>query len=304
MSGTQIGELAAIGTALLWTLSSLAWTSAGKSVGILSVSFIRLIITCPMLLAYGRLVRGLWLPSDASGEAWLILTISGFVGFFLTDLCLFKSFMLLGPRLALLVFSLAPPFTAIVSWPVLGEPLAMNQWIGMAVTLAGVAWVVLEEPETDPHPKRQRPLARGVTLAAVAAAGQAVGMVLSKRGMGDYDPAASSFIRILGGMAGYVVLVTIWQRWPSIVSATRDRRAMAIVTFGAIVGPFVGVVLSMIALHDCHPGVVTTILSTMPVLILPFVIVLYGERVSPRAIGGAVLSVLGVAILMLPLAGP
>jgi drug/metabolite transporter (DMT)-like permease len=299
MNWLSSGETAAMVTALLWTLSSLAWTSAGKSIGVLAVSFIRLIITCPLLLAYGGLVRGMWLPSDASADTWLVLGISGFVGFFLTDLCLFKAFMLIGPRLTLLVFSLSPPFTAIISWLMLREGLAMHQWLGMAVTLAGVTWVVLEEPETDAHPDGPRPLRRGVILAVVAAVGQALGMVLSKQGMGDYDPAASTFIRILGGMVGYLVLVTLWRRWPGIVAAARQPRAMLIVTFGAIVGPFLGVILCMIALHDCHPGVVTTILSTMPVLILPFVIVLYHEKVSPRAALGALVSVAGIALLVL-----
>jgi 5-methyltetrahydrofolate--homocysteine methyltransferase len=46
-----IGELAALATAVLWTLSSLAWTSAGRYVGALQVSFVRLLITSALLAA-------------------------------------------------------------------------------------------------------------------------------------------------------------------------------------------------------------------------------------------------------------
>jgi drug/metabolite transporter (DMT)-like permease len=74
---------------------------------------------------------------------------------------------------------------------------------------------------------------------------------------------------------------------------------MAILTFGSFVGPFLGVILCMVSLRYCHAGVVSTIINTMPVLILPFLIVMYHEKVSLRALGGAVLSVLGVAMLMM-----
>jgi drug/metabolite transporter (DMT)-like permease len=55
----------------------------------------------------------------------------------------------------------------------------------------------------------------------------------------------------------------------------------------------------MIAVRHCPAGVVSTIIATMPVLILPGVILFYREKVSLRAAGGAVLSVVGVALLML-----
>ena len=69
----MVGEWAAAGTALLWTLSSLAWTSAGRHVGATAVSFIRLLLTIPMLMACGWLIRGLPLPSDADATTWLTL---------------------------------------------------------------------------------------------------------------------------------------------------------------------------------------------------------------------------------------
>jgi drug/metabolite transporter (DMT)-like permease len=75
---------------------------------------------------------------------------------------------------------------------------------------------------------------------------------------------------------------------------------MGILTFGAVVGPFGGIVFSLIALRHAPTGVVATIIATMPVLILPFSVFLYHEKVSLRAIGGAIVAVAGIAMLMLP----
>lgn len=295
MTWLPVGQGAAFATAVLWTLSALAWTAAGKQIGALAVSFLRLVITCVFLTVYGQAVRGLWLPTDATGSTWFLLGISGVLGFFLSDLCLLKAFLLIGPRRSLLIQSLVPPIAAVVSWVVLGDGLTPRHWLAMGVTIAGVAWVILDRSDgQECSPEESR---RGVVLALFAAAAQAIGFVLTKQGLGDYDAVGATFIRILGAMGGYVLLVTALGRWSAMVTAARQPRAMGIVTLGAIVGPFLGVIFSLIALRHCHPGVATTIFSTSPVLILPFAIVLYRERVTLRAVGGAAVAVLGVALL-------
>jgi len=299
MDVSQLGELAAIGTAFLWTLSALAWTSAGKDMGALAMSFIRLVVTCVFLSIYGQISRGMALPLDADGETWLLLATSGIFGFFIADVCLFKAFLLIGPRLALLLQLLSPPLSAIIAWTFLGDKLLLKDWIGMGITITGVIWVILEQPETPEEHRRRRHMARGIFLAVVSAVSGAVGLVFSKKGIGSYDAAAATYIRVIGALAGYSILLTLVWRWPAVFRAVCLRRAMGILTCGVFVGPFLGVILCMVALRYCHAGVVSTIINTMPVLILPFLIVIYHEKVSLRAAGGAVLSVVGVAILVL-----
>jgi drug/metabolite transporter (DMT)-like permease len=299
MSELQFGELVSLATALLWTFSSLAWTSAGKRVGALAVSFIRLIIAAAMMIAYGRIVRGLWLPTDADARTWLLMGASGFFGFFLCDICLFKSLLLLGPRLTLLLFSLSPPITAIISWLCINDELTLRHWLAMAVTLAGVVWVVMEQPGSDEPPLARGHWGRGVILGVFAAITAAIGTVFSKAGIGQYDAVAATLIRALIALPGYLVLITLWRRWPAMLAGARDLRAVGILTFGATVGPFIGVALNMVALRYAPSGIVATIIATMPVLVLPFSILLYHEKVSPRAVGGAIVAVAGVAMLML-----
>ena len=294
-----IGEWAAAGTALLWTLSSLAWTSAGRHIGATAVSFIRLLLTLPMLMAYAWIVRGLPLPTDADAATWWTLGLSGLLGFFAADLCLFRSFLLIGPRLALLIQALTPPLAAFTSWLFLNERLDARHWLGMAVTLSGIVWVVLERPERGHHEHTGRRLRQGIALSVAAALAAAFGIVLSRKGIGQYDAVAATTLRVLCAMPGYVVLLTVMGRWGRVGRSMLNRRAMGIMTFGAFVGPCVGAVLYMVAVRHCHVGVVATIINTMPVLILPFSIFLYREKVSPRAAGGAVLALAGVALLVL-----
>jgi len=301
MTELQTGELLALATALLWTFSSLAWTSAGKRIGALAVSFIRLVIASVFMMLYCRVARGLWLPTDADARTWLLMGASGFFGFFLCDICLFKALLLIGPRLTLLLFSLSPPIAAIISWVCINDELALRQWVAMGVTLAGIVWVVMEQRNSSGAPQSPGHRWRGIILGVLAALTNGIGMVLSKKGIGDgqYDAMAATLIRAIVALPGYIVLITLWRRWPAMLAASRNLRAVAILTFGAAVGPFVGVAISLVALQHAPTGIVATIIATMPVLILPFSILFYHEKVSLRAIGGAIVAVAGVAMLML-----
>jgi drug/metabolite transporter (DMT)-like permease len=296
---SHCGEWAALGTAVLWTISALAWTSAGRRIGVVAVCVIRLVIAVFLLALYGKLTRGLALPVDASSRQWWMLGLSGWLGFFVSDLCLFNAFQLIGPRLSLLVYSLTPPATTMISWLYLADRLAGRQWAALGVTLAGIVWVVLERQPADDSPHPPPRLGLGIALGVAAAATQAVSTVLSRSAIGQYDAAAATLLRILGGLVGFVVLVTLLGRWPKVLAATSHRRAMGILTLGTLVGPFAGVILFMIALRHCPAAIVSTIVATMPVLILPFSILLYHERVSLRAVGGTLVSIAGMAMFML-----
>ena len=298
MDTASLGVLAAVATALLWSLSSLAWTSAGREIGSLAVCFLRLVITCGILTAYGYAAHGWWIPAGADLRTWLVLGISGVFGFFICDLFLFESFLLIGPRLSLLVHSLSPPLSALLSGYCLNDTLEPMDWIGMAVTLSGVVWVVLERPSSANQPLHRPQFARGVMLAFGSTVAASIGYVLAKQGIGECHPVDATFIRILGAMSGYVLLLTLLWRWGNMWKAAQHRRAMAIVTVGAVIGPLLGVTLCMVALRYSPVGVAVTIINTMPVLILPFVILVYKEKVSPRAALGALVSVLGVVLLV------
>ena len=304
------GQLAALGTALCWVATALSFEAAGRRVGSLTVNLVRLVMAVGLLALHGWLVRGLALPLDAPPRAWLWLTVSGLVGFTFGDLCLFRAFVVLGSRLATLMMSLAPPLTALIGWLVLGEVLAPRDLAGMALTVGGVAWAVLERrrasPATGAAPapaaaagelSRSRRL-QGVALGFGGALGQAGGLVLSKLGMGSYDPFASTHVRVLAGTAGYLLLFTALGWWRRLPAAVRDRRAMGFTAVGAFFGPFLGVSLSLFAVQRIDAGVAASLMATSPVLILPIVVLAGRERVGAGGWLGALVAFAGVVLLL------
>ncbi len=305
MSG-HTGELFALITALCWTASSQFFESATRRIGSLAVNLLRLPLALLLLCLFNLFHRGLFLPVDAGSRAWLWLLLSGFLGFSVGDLFLFKAYMLIGARVALLLQTLVPPLAALLSLLFLGEAMAARSLLGMAVTLAGVALVILtsemEEGSAALRPKRAVRFsysAAGLLLALGAAVGSAAGQVLSKLGMGTYDAFAATQIRLIAGISGFLLIFTLRGRWRNLGTALKNSRALASLSAGAVFGPFLGVSFSLLALQRTGVGIASTLMYLSPVLIIPAAIIFRKERVKLKEILGALLAVAGALLFFL-----
>lgn len=295
---SHAGELAALATACCWTISGLAFQTAGRRVGSLPVNLIRLVIGFFLLGAFTWATRGAPLPTDASSHTWLWLSLSGLAGFTIGDLCLFRAFVVLGARISMLLMTLVPIFTTIFGFLVMREVLTPMELAGMALTIVGVSSVVLERRRDANGLVERLPLS-GILLGLGGAVGQALGLVLAKFGMGSYDAFASTQIRVLAGLIGFAVVFTATHRWPRVRAALSNRRAMASTSIGAFFGPFLGVSLSLLAVQYTEAGVAATLMALAPVLIIPVSIVFYREHVAWPAAVGAAVAVCGSALLFL-----
>jgi drug/metabolite transporter (DMT)-like permease len=295
---SHAGELAALATAACWTATSLAFEAAGRRVGSLAVNLIRLVLAVFLLGAFTWLMRGLPLPTDASVHAWVWLSISGLVGFTIGDLCLFRAFVVVGARISMLLMTLVPVITALMGYLVIGEVLSARELLGMALTMGGVSTVVWERRPNAEGGLERLPLA-GILLGLAGAAGQAVGLVLSKYGMGSYDAFAATHIRVLAGTLGFAVVFTLTGWWPRVRAAFSDGRAMVATGIGAIFGPFLGVSLSLLAVQYTEAGVAATLIALTPVMIIPVSVLVYRERVVWPTVVGAMVAVAGSALLFL-----
>jgi len=135
---SHIGEIAAVGVSVCWTLSALFFEKASNKIGSLAVNIIRLFLAILFLGITSWISRGLFFPADATVNNWIWLGLSGIVGFFLGDLFLFKSYTVIGSRTAALIMSLAPMLTAIISWFFLDEILSVKSIIAIFISIGGI----------------------------------------------------------------------------------------------------------------------------------------------------------------------
>lgn len=328
-----VGPAAGVGTSVLWAATALLFTAGTRRIGATRVNLLRLITAAALLVVTSRWLLGAWLPAVSTGQA-VDLALSGVVGLTLCDQALFVAFGLVGPRLVLLVNTTAPLFALTFGAAFLGERVGPLALLGIACTLGGVAWVVLEKRETTVP---RAALLRGIGLAVFGASTQALGAYFGKRGIGHgvlpreehLDPLGATAWRMVAGLAGMLVLVALRGAWarararplpdgpPTIDPAALDttapgdparqpwsalpainrRRGIQLTLAAAVLGPYLGVWLSVVAFDLTELGVAQTLCSLSPVLVLPLTRAVYGEAITPRAVLGALVAVGGSALL-------
>jgi drug/metabolite transporter (DMT)-like permease len=179
----HFGEFAALFTACFWTITSLSFEKASNRIGSIAVNILRLVMGLIFLSLFTLARRGMILPVDARPENWFWLVLSGLVGFVFGDLFLFKSYIVIGSRFAMLIMTLVPPITALFSFFILGERLTLFNYLGMTLTFSGIALAIFSR--NGKGEKISLKLApKGILYAFGGAVGQALGLVLSKLGLG------------------------------------------------------------------------------------------------------------------------
>jgi len=302
------GELAALATAVCWSFTAIFFSESGRRIGSFRVNAIRLLFAVTMYIVILLLYTGRIFPEHLNREQVFYLALSGLIGLVIGDGCGFKALVMIGPRLTTLLWGTAPIMATAIAWAFLGEKLAWLHLLGIAVTVGGVSWVVAERRfknhnqfnlQTD-HPDSGT-LTKGVVLGLLAALGQAAGLILSKHAMlncGDtLDPLPASFLRMLSSAIMIWLFATLRGKARDTLGAFRDGKAMAFALGGAVFGPILGVWSSLVAVALIPAGIAATLNATTPVWINPNVVLYYKEKVSPRAIIGAILAVIGVALL-------
>ena len=291
------GEIASLFTSLCWSLSAVGFSLAGRQVSSQIVNRIRVTLAFIALLLINWIFYGQPIPFSAGKERWLWLTLSGVVGLAIGDAFLFRCYQLVGPRIGLLLLSLAPIFGTVLAGLFFGEQLTGLQIAGMLVTLGAIAWVVLTRPAAGPAKLNLQ----GVLFGILAAVGQAGGLVLSKQGMtGNFPPFAGTLIRMIAAILSLWVMAILQKQAGKTIAAVRAYpAAFGWVAFGSTFGPVIGVSASLLAVQNAEIGVASTLMALPPVFMLPISYFVFKERFGWQSVAGTLLAIAGVALLFL-----
>ncbi len=308
---TYIGELISIGVAFSWTATALLSEFGSKRLGNLTLNVLRMALALVFSLVLFGVVTGNPLPAGASTEAagWMLL--SGLVGYVIGDFCLFQCYIIIGSRYGQLFMTLAPLAAALMAWVTLGQQMRAVSILAMLVTLLGIAISVLGRGE---HHKVSLKLPlNGVLFAIGAVVCQGVGLVLGKIGMDHYEtsmmiesgmpewlvPFSANFYRCLAGIIGFSFLLYYRDGMEPLREAMRDKKGLSVAIATTIFGPFVGVGFSLMAVQYTAAGIASTLMAMTPIIILLPSYWLFHEKITWRAVVGAVISVVGVSLFFL-----
>lgn len=321
-----VGETIALVVAVSWTATALFAEEGSKRMGSLQFNAVRMTMSLLLLVPTLWLIMGSPYPRYADVQTWLWLLLSGVVGYTIGDYCLMQGYIIIGSRFGQLFMTLSAPTAALLGRLLLGETMRPLALVGMAVTLCGIAISILAKPHNG-HLQLKLP-AKGIFFAVMAGICQGAGLVLSKQGLVHYTGAiaragidataaapdaiiplplnvgisfASTMIRGSIGLVGFLLLlVTFGNNWRGqLRHAVSDRRAMRAAALSMVFGPFVGVSLSLLATQYTSTGVAQTIFALTPVLIIAPAAMMFHQKVRPREVVGALISVAGVSLFFL-----
>lgn len=298
------GELAALATAVSFAFTSTFFTLAGKVVGSEVVNRSRLVFALLLLLFTHLILYGSIFPGDVPLDRLTWLSLSGIIGFAFGDAFLFQSFLMIGPRLSMLIMSMAPILASIFARLFLGEILTPMQTTGIIVAILGIFWVIASRPHTinSINPAEDDQNTRlGLLFAFLGALGQAGGQLLSKLGVyGDFSPITGNIIRMVGAII-VVWGITFFQRKAAstITALFTHKKQFLLILCGAISGPFLGVSASLFALQNAPVGVVSTLIASTPIFMLPISWFIFNDRFDWRTVLGTFIGLIGITILIL-----
>ena len=307
-----LGELISLGVACSWTLSALSAEIGTKRLGVFVMNVWRM----GMAILFSAILMWWTLgdpwPVYAGEVTWMWLLASGLVGYFFGDWCLFNCYIVIGSRMGQLFMTLAPMFTALAAWVMIGQTLAWTSLLAMTVTLLGIAISVMGR-DGQHHVSVSLPL-KGVLLGVGAAVGQGFGLVLSKIGLdhyvGDvpaavlpsvegYLPFASNMIRCVAGFACFTAWLVISGHAGRMRQSLHDRKGLVAMLCAVLSGPFIGVGFSLMAVQHTAAGIASTLMALTPILILLPSRWLFGQPVTAKGVLGAAISVVGVSLFFL-----
>ena len=284
------GELAALATAVCWSFTAILISYSGRRVGSEVVNRSRLLFAFLFLLVAHRALEGVFFPSGVEPFRWGWLAVSSVLGLVLGDAFLFQAYVLIGPRLAMLLMSTVPIFSVLFGWLLFGEAVTGLELAGIALAVAGIGWVVTEG-QTDPRLADRRVYRRGLLFGLLGALGQVANLVTARYALVDDFPALSAtLIRIVIGAVIVWAMAAVRGQAGHTIRQLGDRRALRAIVAASLVGPFLGIWLSLIAVQNARLGIASTLMALPPVILIPLEFALFRHRVSPRGLAGTVVA--------------
>ena len=284
----------------MWSLTAIFFSYSGRIVGSDVVNRSRLIFAFLFLTITHWLLEGSLFPLHVAGFRWFWFAVSSILGLVLGDAFLFKAFVMIGPRLSMLLMSTVPIYSTIFGWLLFGETVTGVELGGISLAVAGIGWVITEKRSRANAVENKR-YKEGIFFGLLGALGQVANLVTARYGLvGGFSTVSATIIRIL------IAVIVLWgitavrgqvgatfQKW-------RHRQAFPALVGGAFVGPFLGIWLSLIAIQLTRLGIAATLMALPPILLIPIEWLVYKKPVSGRGIVGTAVALMGVALIFLP----
>ncbi len=293
-----IGQILAIIAALTYAENSIIYCYLGKEVSTRATVHVRLWIAVPIIVLMALISDGnFFIQSSLSN--WIILLISGVLGYFFCDSFSFWAFTNIGPREAMVIMTLNPIFNSVLSYFFFREILTIIQMFAILITLSGIIILILnQEKEIDVVKKKNK--TKGAFFALLAAIFQASSNILAKTALTDLGPISTNAIRMIGGLIASVIFALFFRKeFKKDFTSFKDKKHLSLLFLATISGPVIGMSLLLTSFNYAPVGLVTALVQISPIFILIYELIFIKKHVRLLEIIGTIISVIGVGLMFI-----
>ena len=295
MALENFGEVFALVCALMWATAVVMFKYVGESMSANTLNFVKNILGLSMLVLTAVVVEGLTLPSLTYTE-WGILIASGYFGIALADTWYLQALRNLGAGRTAIVASLYSPFVVMLSIVFLDEALALWQWLGFAMVLAGILVVVYQRNHQEID---QKVLMSGVAFAACSVFLTAAGVVAMKPILENDGFFWMVGLRMLAGVLGMLIFLLIKGRFKSTLIEVRDgNHRWKFIVFASIAGSYLSLLFWLGGFKYADASVASVLNETANIFIVLMAWLFLRESLSKQKIVGVVLTFSGVLVFL------
>ena len=293
----MIGYFLAIGAAAIWSAVALSATRVVRYFGSYNYNLLRLLGIIVFFFPY---VYINWESLYLNQSIFSAIVLSSIIGIIIGDTFLFVCLKRLGPRRQALLFSMQIPFTIILAEIFLQTLPSITELIGCTLIFSGIL-IAIQFNRTIPDDdleniqgNKYTGLFAGIGLALC----QSIGIILMKPALQTTDPIIVSYLRVLVAaiiMFGSLFFIKNNQLWEKM----KNIKVTLFSIFLGFMGMGVGMTMLIYALKYGNPGVISTLSSTMPIMIIPILWIVTKNYAGHLAVVGATLTCVGAGIIFL-----
>ncbi|TFF96677.1 DMT family transporter [Candidatus Thorarchaeota archaeon] len=226
----------------------------------------------------------------------LVLGISVVLGAVVGDTLYLASQERIGVSYAFPIAMSFPLITYFITITILNETPVLTRLAGAFIAVAGVIAVSHQQNKSEDNETVIPHDLLGIGLAIMTAVLYAVGTVLLQVGIAGVDPIGGSFIRVTVGSLAFIPMFAI-ARYQGM--AMPSMKATKFVIVAGFFGMAIGSVLYVIAVATVGAAVMSVLSSSAPVFAVPVSVIFLKEKLTPLAVVGIVLTLVGVFFVIL-----
>lgn len=290
-----LGELFALICALMWATAVVLYKHVGDSMSANTLNLVKNVLGLVLLLPTALLIEGFNIP-QLSLVTWLIVIASGYFGIAVADTFYLQALRTIGASRTAIVASLYSPFVVVLSILFLGETMALWQWLGFVLILAGILVVVYQRASQTIESGL---LIKGAFLAALSVFLTAAGVVAMKPVLVNDGFFWLVTMRMLAGVTGMLVYLLLSGKLQSTYEViTTGQHKWRSILIASCFGSYFALLFWLGGFKYAEASVASVLNETANVFIVLMAAMFLQEALTKRKVLGVGLTFTGVLVFL------